>query len=64
MVKNLVSGLFNDNIIPFNLFVWVDNFFYLCSRIMKKEEVMGTTITLLAMLDIRLRFVVGSVVCA
>ena len=30
---------------------------------MKKEEVMGTTITLLAMLDIRLRFAVGSVVC-
>ena len=48
----------------FNLFVWVDKSFYLCIRIIKKEEAMSTTITLLAMLDIRLRFVVGSVVCA
>ena len=52
------------SIFLFNLFVWVDKSFYLCIRIIKKEEAMSTTITLLAMLDIRLRFVVGSVVCA
>ena len=61
--SQMIISQFNVDF-SFNLFVWVDKSFYLCSRIIKKEEAMSTTITLLAMLDIRLRFVVGSVGCA